>query len=80
MDLAAYHHASLLSPVHSTLKYAIDNNHFTSWPGLTMDLIVKNLPPVLATAKGHLHQEKQNLQSTKDGATCNYHLKNMKYF
>ena len=25
----------------------------------------KNLPPVIATAKGHLNQEKQNLQSKK---------------
>ena len=69
MDLAAYHHASLFSPVHSTLEYAIKNNHLTSWPGLTRNLIVKHLPPIIATAKGHLNQEKQHLQSTKIAST-----------
>ena len=69
MDLASYHHASLFSPDHSTLKYTINNNHLTSCLGLTRDLIVKKLQPVLATAKGHLDQERQNLQSTKSETT-----------
>ena len=78
MDLAAYHHASIFSPVQSTLVNSINNNHFTSWPGLTPSLITKNLPPVLATAKGHLHQEKQNLQSTKISSTYAEQLKKIK--
>ena len=78
MDLAAYHHASLFSPVHSTLEAAINNNQLTSWPGITRDLIVKKLPPVLATAKVHLRQEKQNLQSTKTEDTYADELKNIK--
>ena len=78
MDLAAYHHASIFSPVQSTLVNSINNNHFTSWPGLTPTLITKNLPPVLATAKGHLHQEKQNLQSTKISSTYAEQLKKIK--
>ena len=65
IDLAAYHHASIFSPVQSTLVYVIKNNYFTSWPGLSQKLITKNLPTVLATAKGHLNQEKKNFQSTK---------------
>ena len=32
-------------------------------------MIVKNLPPILATAKSHLHQEIKNLQSTKPGSS-----------
>ena len=56
MNLASYHHASLFSPVHSTLEHAIKNKHLTSWPGITKELTVKNLPVVLATAKGHLRQ------------------------
>ena len=78
MDLAAYHHASIFSPVQSTLVYAINNNHFTSWPGLTSTLITKNLAPVLATEKGHIRQEKQNLQSTKSGPTYENQLKKIK--
>ena len=58
MDLASYDHASLSSPVHSTLEHTIKNNHLTSWPGLTRELIVKRLPAVLATVKGHFRQEK----------------------
>ena len=66
-DLVAYHHGSIFSLVQSTLVNTIKNKHFTSWPGLTSQLIVKNLPPILATAKGHLCQERQNIQSTKIG-------------
>ena len=74
MDLAAYHHASLFSPVNSTLEFAIGNNHLTSWPGLTRNLVTKHLPPVLATAKGHLNQEKQHLQSTKAPTTYEHEI------
>ena len=78
MDLAVYHHASLFSLVYSTLVQAITNNQFTSWPGLTRDLIVKNLPPVLATAKFHLNQEKQNLQSIKNKLTYENQIKQIR--
>ena len=64
-DLAQFHHGSLFSPVMSTMVQAIKNNHLTAWPGLSAKLITKNLPPVLATSKGHLNQERQNIQSTK---------------
>ena len=49
----------------STFIRAIKNNNYISWPGLTADLISKHLPKSLATAKGHLNQERQNLQSTQ---------------
>jgi hypothetical protein len=66
IDLATYLHAACCSPVPSTFIKAIKNNHFTTWPGLDVELITKHLVPTLATTKGHLHQERQNLQSTKD--------------
>jgi hypothetical protein len=44
---------------------AIKKNHFTTWPGLTVKAVKKHLPPCVATAKGHLNQEMQGLQSTK---------------
>ena len=40
-------------------------NNFTTWPGLTESLIKKYLSNPVATAKGHLNQEHQGLQSTK---------------
>ena len=38
---------------------------FKTWPGLSSKLITKHLPPVTATAKVHLMQTQQHLQSTK---------------
>ena len=64
-DLVRYLHAACFSPVLSTWKKAIKNNNFTTWPGLTVDLISKHLPPSLATVRGHIHRERRNLQSTK---------------
>ena len=47
------------------LQAAIRNGHFVTWPGLEAKLIEKSLLHTVATAKGHLDQEKKNLQSTK---------------
>lgn len=40
----------------ATLVKGIQNDHFTTWPGMTNKLITKKLPPTLATAKGHRNQ------------------------
>ena len=64
MELVQYLHAACFSPVRSTFIKAIKNNHFSTWPGLTAELVLKNLPKVIATTQGHLHQERQRLQST----------------
>ena len=64
-DLAQFHHGALFSPVTSTISESIKNNHFITWPGLSEKLIIKHLPPILATAKGHQNQEQQRIQSTK---------------
>jgi hypothetical protein len=44
---------------------AIHAGHFATWPGLTAELVHKHLPPSLATAKGHLDQQRQNIRSTQ---------------
>ena len=64
-DLVKYLHATCFSPVSSTWTKAIKNNHFQSWPGLTAKLVTKYLPLTTATVRGHLHKQRQNLQSTK---------------
>ena len=64
-DLAAFLHACAFSPQYSTFLRAIRRNHFDSWPGLTTTLITKHLEKSLATSKGHLRMEQQNIQSTK---------------
>ena len=48
-DLAQYYHASLGSPVPSTLLRAIRRDHLVTFPGLTTDLIAKHLPKSIAT-------------------------------
>ena len=48
-----------------TLIKAINNGHLTTFPGLTLNLIRKHLRPSIPTAKGHIKQERQNIQSTK---------------
>jgi hypothetical protein len=65
-DHIAFYHAAAFSPVISTWCEAIDNGHFTTWPELTSALVRKHLPygsgPMI---KGHLHQQRSNLRSTK---------------
>jgi hypothetical protein len=63
-ELAQYFHAACFSPSISTFVSATQQGFFLSWPGLTTKLIKKHLPPCIATAKGHLDQEQQHLQST----------------
>ena len=64
-DLIRYLHATCFSPTTQTFLQAIRNGNFTTWPGLTPQLVKKYLPLTTATAKGHLDQERKNLQTTK---------------
>ena len=65
-ELAQYLHACAFSPAIDTFTKAIKNGNFISWPGIN-DLNFKSLlKTTVATAKGHLNQERQGLQSTND--------------
>jgi hypothetical protein len=57
-------HRTCFSPPISTWVQAIENNCFTTWPGLSADAVRKFLPKSLATAKGHLKSTPKNLRST----------------
>ena len=46
------------------IKY-IKNNFFTTWPGLTVELLTEYLPNSILTAKGHLRQSYRLTISTK---------------
>ena len=76
-DLAEFLHGCCGSPVPSTFITGIENEQFLTWPGLTPELIKKHLPPSRAMTKGHLHQEAQHLQSTKQHEKNDY-LQNIK--
>ena len=68
-DLVRYLHRAAFSPVISTLIKAIDAGYYTTCPGLTSKIVRKHLPKALATAQGHLHQQRQNNRSIKITAT-----------
>ena len=68
-ELAMYYHACLGSSVVSTFIHAIKQGFLNTWPRLTVELIKNHLPPSIPTAKGHLRQESQRLQSTRQPAS-----------
>jgi hypothetical protein len=57
-------HATCFSPTESTWIKAIKNNHFTTWPLANDTIIQKFFRNSTATAKGHLDQQRKNIQST----------------
>ena len=64
-DLARYLHASAFSPSISTFEKAVKNGNFVTWPGIENLNFNKLVGNTIATAKGHLDNERKNLQSTK---------------
>ena len=64
-DLAMYYHRAAFSPVPTTFISAINKGNFSTWPGLTAELISKHLPKSLATAKCHNKLARQNVRSTR---------------
>ena len=57
-DLVQYLYQCAFSPVVHTWTKAIDAGFFDTWPGLTSEMVRKHLPKSLATAKGHLKQDR----------------------
>ena len=64
-QLAEYFHKCALSPAISTFQRAIRKGHFITWPGIENINFEKTITNLLPTAKGHLDQERANLQTTK---------------
>eukprot|EP00957_Ditylum_brightwellii_P028290 2137304-Ditylum_brightwellii.AAC.1 len=46
------------------LEKDIVASYLTTWPSLTVEMVTKYLDKSTATSKGHLNQQRQNLQST----------------
>jgi hypothetical protein len=55
----------MFSPATQTWIKAIDNSHFCNWPICTAKEVQAHLPKSIATAMGHLDQQRKNLRSTK---------------
>ena len=64
-ELAQWYNAKLFRPTKKTLIKEIKKGYFNTWTNLTSELINKYLTPSMATAKGHMHQTRKNLNSTK---------------
>lgn len=64
-DIVQYLHAAAFSPATTTWRHAIQQGFFTTWPSLNTQLVDKHLPKSIASAQGHLDQQRKNVQSTK---------------
>lgn len=64
-ELVQFLHRTCFSPTVSTWIDAIAAGFFATWPGLTVDLVRKHLPPSEATTLGHMRQTYQNTRSTQ---------------
>ena len=60
-----YAHAIFFSPVPATMLKALQHKYIHGIPGLSLHHFKANQPHTIATAKGHLDQERQNKHSTK---------------
>ena len=65
LDLAMYYHRAAFSPVLTTFITAIKNGDFSTWTGLTAELISKHLPKSLATSKCHDKLAIKNIRSNR---------------
>ena len=64
-SFVSFVHASLGSPVLSTFLNAIRLGYLATWPRLTTTVVLAHPLNTIATAKGHLNQRRQGLDSTK---------------
>ena len=64
-DPVQWYHITLLSTVKQTPIQAIKKGYLSTWTNLTIYLINKHLPPSMATAKGHMHQTRKNINYNK---------------
>ena len=71
-NLAIYYNLTLFSPPVSTWVKAIKNNYFSTWSGLTADLVLRYLPKSEFNSYGHLRQLYKGTWSTKTRPSANF--------
>ena len=64
-QIIRYYHAAAGFPTKPTWINAIENGHYSSWKGLTVDLVRRHYPEADETWKGHGRKIKMNIRSTK---------------
>ena len=65
-DFPSFLHGAVGLVAPSTWIKGIKKNKFIIWLGLPENIMKRHLIPTIATAEGHLSQERSNLQSTKN--------------
>ena len=68
-DFVAYAYASFNSPPNSTFVHALKSDYFRAYPNLNYDMFQRNQPQSVATAKGHLNENRKKDRSMKPRAT-----------
>ena len=61
--------------LYTTSQYlgeSYQNNYFSTWPGLTVDLVLRYLPKSEFTSYGYLHQRYKGTRSTKTRRSTNF--------
>ena len=67
-DLATFLHATAGYPPIKTFCQAINNGFFSTWPGLSSDLIRKHLELSVPTVMGRMQRTRQGIRSTSKPA------------
>jgi hypothetical protein len=70
-----YLHAAVGFPVNETFLDAVRAGNYTTWPGLTTNLISKHFPNSDKTQKGHMKGQRKGVRSTKDTAAVEIKIK-----
>ena len=65
IEIIQYLYGRCFRPTLRTFMKAIKNGKFLAWLVLDNEILLKHLPLVIATALGHLYQERKNLQLKK---------------
>ena len=63
-----WYHAAAGFPPKETFTDAVRAGHYSTWPGLTANMIHRHFPDSIETAKGHLKGQRQGIRSTKQMA------------
>ena len=74
-DLIKFLYAAGFRPVQSTCISKIITGYFQSWPGITEEVVHKNLPKSPAIEMGNLNKKRKNkisTQPTPDTSTDKY--------
>ena len=63
-----WYHASAGFPPKESFIHAVRSGNYSTWPGLTVNMVHRHFPDSIETAKGHLKGQRQGIRSTKQKA------------